>query len=279
MHPTRRHLLTTTSLAAASMTSGWLPKAFSTSGTSATDLARAYEDARRKGRPLLVIVIPEAIRRNSIHGQAWAAVLDHSSWAVRAALQLCELTCARGSAIHLAFGNQMPQRLQPDPDANSIGMLLDTDDFRVRPIHRPPHLYTIPNRWPYDRKERYEKICDTLYAMWVSVGRVVFPSSLSLARRATQEAAALTLDPAGLSLEDRALLAPAGLYADQCLLGLDRVVAAQILLAAEFDRRMQNQVPGARWSTPGGCGSMGSPCGTASMTMTISRRFLSFYSA
>ena len=78
---------------------------------SLAGVSAAYRAARRGGRPLLILVIPQDDGARWDRGSAFGAFLNHASDEAITALGLCEVTCAPMSAVR----QLMPQAPPGEP--------------------------------------------------------------------------------------------------------------------------------------------------------------------
>lgn len=281
MQPTRRHLLTS-SLAAAGLASGWVSRAFSAGGQdpAATDLKVAQAIAKRRGKPLLIIVIPEEPGDRHRWGSAWGSVLNHGSDPVRSTLALCDLVCASMTAIREAFGEALERAKSPLPADVPIALVLETDILGSRAVAVPAEIQD-PARDPYGQsalaKSRME-------ALGTALQGAILPEENSLRARAGQEESARAVDIDPLTNADQARLAPAAALYTGATLGEGELLVVQARVAQAFQKRMEERIPGAEWGRSTGCGTriegreqqVMVACGMGH-TPLLSQRFLSFY--
>ncbi len=285
MNTTRRHLLTASSLAAASLAGGWLPQAFcaSSRGLNAADLMYAWKQARASGRPLLVLVVPADRSRTYGHGTAWGAVLNHSSTRVRAALQLCNICCADYAVVRETFADELEQRKTPLAAKEPLGLLLETDQLAASYIPAPRDLGSSSLYRSGGRKQAKAIAESNMQEIGQDLRDAIVPTEHAAHRRASQERKALPLDTSRLTYELQATLSPASFYATPFEGRSDLRRQARLILAAQFDKRMKDPIPGAQWARSSGCGTRieGDPspflisCGIGHVP-TLSQRFLFF---
>jgi hypothetical protein len=117
----RQFLGATVAVGAASVWPTWLKEAFGDPATcqsgapsnvagavqSAASLTQAFRNARRAGRPLLVIVIPADDAEKHERGQAWGALLNFGSDEQLAPLSSVEVACATMDAVKLVVPNDV----------------------------------------------------------------------------------------------------------------------------------------------------------------------------
>jgi hypothetical protein len=111
----------------------WLSLGFGQSTrTVATtrDIKSAVERARRIGKPLLVLLVPEDPMQTSLRGQMWGHYLAHLSDDQALDLVLCEVTCARAADIE----NVVKGRRLEGVDDTTWAVLLETDAEPARPV-------------------------------------------------------------------------------------------------------------------------------------------------
>lgn len=274
----------------ASMTLPWsrLLRAAEDTPAATASVAHALERARSVGKPLLVLVIPEADEmweRQQVFG-AW---LNHGGDAALADLALCEVVCAR-----LA---DLPTEVAPRPRSErSPLMLLVESEGEPRTRVLDPALPPLPEEFWNGGEEaaieqRNRVIADLLH-------QALLGNDLR-DRRAEQSRRALT-ETDQVALRDVADLASlAALPVEQIdrgaayLLALGQRAepsehdAVRAVLARAARVRLVEQPPaGAKWATSTGCGvdiegesssSGGTPCGMGHVPR-LSRRFLYFYS-
>ncbi len=281
MQATRRHLLTG-SFAAAGLASGWVSRAFAAGrqDPARTDLKVALAIAKRRGKALLILVIPEGSSDRHRWGSVWGSVLNHGSKQVRSTLALCDLVCASMTSIRRAFGEDLERTESPLPTGVPIALLLETDILSSRAIAVPAEVQD-PAHDPYGQSALAKSRMD---ALGTALLGAVLPEEISLRTRAAQEKAARLVDIGSLADADQARLTPAAALYTAATLGEQELLAAQARVAQAFQKRMEDHIPGAEWGRSTGCGThiegrehkVMVACGMGH-TPLLSQRFLSFY--
>jgi hypothetical protein len=83
------------------------PSNAATTAPAAASLAQAFRNARRAGKPLLVIVIPADDAQKYERGRAWGALLNFGSDEQVAPLSFVEVACSTMDALRLVVPNDM----------------------------------------------------------------------------------------------------------------------------------------------------------------------------
>lgn len=90
---------------------------------------RAFDEARRRGRPLLVLIVPENDGARALAGRAWGQALTHGSDELLADLALCDVVCAREASLRAALTERVTL-----PEELGQAALVETDGCAVRAI-------------------------------------------------------------------------------------------------------------------------------------------------
>ncbi len=262
------------------------------------DVGAAFRRAARRGKPLLILVIPADDSEKYTRGEVWGEVLNHGSDDALAAFALAEVVCATTAAM---------KRVVPAaPAGEPLFVLVETARIPAPaagftadlPAYDQIRRYDSSVPWEERLRREKETSLARIRALGALVGAAVFGSvGERLAGRVAQAEAAL-------SAEDKRALAailervspsppPAAAPAPEDLALVDRaaaLVAAAgpdgVALAARAARaRIVDKPPrGAKWAHGGGCGvrvegdddNVGIACGMGH-TPELAQRFLYFF--
>lgn len=225
----------------------WIAAAFADEGDDGTTpgpLGAALRAARASGRPVLVIVIPEAEGERRERGTVWGELLNHGSEEGLARLALCEVVCARLADVRAV------KAIMDAPSIEPFALLVE--DMRARPVRvdagaLPPAGFTPEENAAYEMR--------------------------AMARIARIEAVLATaLAPSGAALGWPASEAS---YRAQRIASLAEAARKRLQVAAPR---------GTRWASSSGCGTTieGEDCDSRvacgmACVPEISRRFLYFF--
>jgi hypothetical protein len=309
----RAFVVRTAAALAAGTWPGWLRRAFASDsdcppGTADLPSARrwleifsaAYRRAQAAGKPLLVLVVPDAEDERWTRGRAFGELLNHGGNEIMASLALAEVTCAPMSAVK-AF---LPSLRDGEP----LMVLVETGAVPGRAALLDATLPQEEERWrtgDVSYEERLARANAVVERRIAVVGKLLrdalAPDLETVERRARQQVAQLlppqllavgpelaAANPDAAKLDAWAAIAYlAALEGPSAASG--RLLAA---LAAGARRRLTGgRVPGSRWAQSSGCGtdiewepgekddsSVGIACGMGHVPEK-SRRFLDFLTA
>ena len=279
----------------------WLSEAFAgdnacdTPDFEASDLvAEIYRQAVKRGKPMLVLVIPEVEDDRWERGTLFGQFLNHGGRGVLANMALCETVCAKLSDV---------RRIVPDaPNKDAIMVLVETDTVPAQVVVLNPEIPDSPSdifRWSGDYDEGIQSE-DTIIEARIDVLRqalreALVPDALTLRRRAGQAASALEPAEVNLLLDaatTRSELDPEVVYRGAALVALAAAMGSpgaqdtltQVLADAAAEQLTLTRPAGARWANHGGCGMsiegetspFGYACGMGYVPAK-SRRFLYFF--
>lgn len=268
----RRFLsLSLAGVAGAAALPGWLASAFGGQGQggdaapdAATRLGRAFDEARRRGRPLLVLLVPEDGIQRAHAGMAWGQLLTHGSDELLADLALCDIVCADAAGLRAALRGRATL-----PDDPGQAVLVETDGRDASAIAAADAWEGFSGELRFDALEEY----DATYTAWVRarIGRleselhkVLLPDWPAYERRMEACARALGIDPArltreglestGMDFERAAVEAPAILRWDSCRRRWRRRQEGTEALSHAASKRLRIDAPeGSRWMQDHGC--------------------------
>lgn len=239
----------------------WIARAFAASSSSTVEEVMAgWRRAQRAGRPLLVLVIPEAEERRYEHGSLLGAVLNHGSDATLAALAQTEVVCALPSQLR-----ELVSGVGPSDDAWAV--LVETDGVPATATvfgGMPPDPPVAAGDW--EAVDRAEDAALQQRIDWASQGlvKLVQPDRATLVRRVAQ---ARRADDALVDRVSRALVAgpptveqAAAAPAVLALAAVDAAPAVRVELVAALAGSaraslVEKRVPGSWWAVSGGCGT------------------------
>ncbi|MCB9690070.1 MAG: hypothetical protein H6735_33825 [Alphaproteobacteria bacterium] len=243
-------------------TPGWLGAAFaSTSTSTVSELLAAYRRAQQAGRPLLVLVIPEAIEHRYDHGALLGALLNHGDDAVLAALALPEVVCALPSQL----AELVPDLTVP-ADAWAVVVETDAVPARTTVVAGTPPEGARATDGDWAAIEAAEDRALQARMDWLSgqlIGRLQ-QDRATLARRVAQQRAAdaVAVDAvssalaSGIPTVARASLAPSVVaLAAADAKPEDRVPLVALLADVTRAALVQRPVPGSAWAVSSGCGT------------------------
>lgn len=292
----RRTFLGTT--AGAAFMPGFLARAFGSESDAtppqdgpadrAAKLAAAWKQARARGKPLLVLVVPTEQRDSWARGELLGALLNHGGDGVLQDLALCELACATSAEVRAAVGDPAPAPAdRPEP----LMLLVEppTTVERARLVALQSDVTSLPNDLPRGgavaaeneagkseteqaqtwqermaAHERASRACVDAVAKLLH--EAVAKDVGQIAARADVNRAALT--PAqiaqvdgycagGAAPSEGLLLQAAAVVRMAALAPRRRGDAERLLSALAGSARAQwvtQPVPGARWASSDGCG-------------------------
>ncbi|MCP4808064.1 MAG: hypothetical protein GY913_31590 [Proteobacteria bacterium] len=121
-------------------------------------LSDTWRLAGERGKPVLVLVIPEDEGDRWARGRAFGAWLNNASATSLAQLALCEVICARPSQL---------ATLLPDVPANAVMVLADPKVFPAEPRIAAPHFPDADkhNSWEEEGRVKYEAAIDRQIAL------------------------------------------------------------------------------------------------------------------
>ena len=251
----------------------------------------AFESARARGRPLLLIVVPDDAQTRSDRGESWGVYLNYVDAAGLADLALCDVWCARPAELRAAFP------MSTTVDDSTVAVLVEPEGRTSQIVGGP--LPMLWNSFGYvTRKD--ETMDDLLRAHndWLSarLRAVIAPSVSVLEQRAAANRASRTAAEwraSGLSFEEDAPASAALANHAPAFVrwraergdATERARCLHVLAEQASARLRAKPPPPARWARAEACGAhiegeknSGSsvPCGTA-FTPVYSSRFLVFY--
>lgn len=251
----------------------------------------AWEAARQRGRPLLVLTVPGDDERRYVWGAAWGEVIQHGGAEVLCDLALCDVAC--GGLAELRAALPELEGLPAEGEAEPIALLVETDEPVARPVPGPIEPVRNDVLRNDEAKERAytEAVRARIEELSRRVRAAVAPDAATVERRARQAARACGLAEPVLAPEgriDEAYAARAALAPACVRLARDRGIRREALtelLAGMAAARLRAEAPaGAQWARSTGCGielegedgcrQVG--CGMGYVP-EISRRFLSFF--
>jgi hypothetical protein len=248
-------------------------------GTTANAVAEHVRAARAIGKPLLVLLVPEAQEGERM--QLWSGLLALADDATLAELALCAVVCARTEDA--ARGARAAGATRPELAQDDVAVLIETDEASVRCVSgrdlpalaHAPFTPVDEDEGPYAASVRKRSA-----ELAARVRAAVLPDGdASLARRAAAAEASLGMDlrmQLVLDLGPRPRLAHLDRGAAIVLAearGAGDLAKEAYLARAALQRLWEEPPAGARWhSTTNYC----PPCGMGH-TPAIARHFLSFY--
>lgn len=246
----------------------------------------ALENAKKTGRPLLVLIVPTDGNARSKRGVMWGLYLESAGEAAMADLALCEVVCAEHDQIEHEL---------PDPAKaawiDALAILVETDGSSPSVVGGP--VPTLP-AWNTGAEESVmirRRLVDALQARLLTA---IAPDRAVIERRARQNRASLTAGEAASLGSLSAPFAPTRRDADRvpaCVRlvaenARDLRPACLALLEVQAVSRLRRAPPpGSRWARNRGCGSelegpgpvwSPGPCGSGFAGPT-SLRFLWMY--
>lgn len=253
----------------------------------------SYRRARRSGKPLLVLIIPEKDERKWERGRLWGAFLNYGSNRQLAPLAPCEVVCATAAELH----KLVPGAAKKEP----LAVLVETNELpaathAVRVEIDP--MESTSSDWNA-RDAELDALIDAQTARVArALKQAIAPDAEVAARRAkeAERAHGASADAQDLitaiardGVVDAKLVDRYAAEIMQALLLTEgrkerRQFAAQ--LARVVRRELKEQrVPGSRWATSAGCGTYiegeernyAIGCGMGH-TPEKSQRFLYFFS-
>jgi hypothetical protein len=286
----RRGFLQKSILGAAALTlPTWLGCAFGSKSEWAFDdedfqqgstLATVYLRAQKRGKPLLVLIIPPypysreqlnslshdaktkywdvTIERDE-RGHAFGELLNHGTKEQRWPLALCEVVCALPEEVGLLTGSFSGLPLMA---------LIETDSIKPSTARSfdeelPSHYRSYQSALGWEEQQKSEdKIIEERIALLAKLCKeALAPDAKTLERRATQARAALTTEQKGLEKKilAKSLTVPEG----DAIAALVAEVANKskepklfsLLAQAVDDRLCKPPIEGSRWGRASGCGT------------------------
>ena len=261
--------------------------------TREAQLRAARRRAVGRGKPLLVFVVPEAMRQRRGRGYQFGALLNHGGRDVLLDLAVCEPACATVAEVCAELGPVNiagdPMLLVAEPPREAHGLVALWQVKSIAPdFGIAPELQAGFSAAKKHRQASIALLADELHD-------AVARDRDMLAERADRERGTLAED------EHRALRE---LFADTDVPPPDELLvraAAVVLMAAEAPRRrgdrarllkyllkasrrtfLEQRIPGSKWATSRGCGTViegekhsgiVGPCGTGRVP-PMGRRFL-----
>ena len=241
-------------------------------------LFEAYRRARRAGRPLLVLIVPET---RGIHGRAWGELINHGTETQLAPLAIFEPACATPAEL---------AKLAPQANVNADTVLVALDTERVPAAAHNVEAKLASNDYRQgprsDWTEKSDGIVDSRIA---SLAEAVHKAAVACqpAKYDPQAGLEVWRPPAPPVASKQVPSAAdvernAGWYWRQLswdALGAKKAALADVARARFRDER----VPGSYWARSTGCGTEieGGPpsmigCGMGHINRR-STRFLHFY--
>jgi len=239
---------------------GWLATAVAGVGVTQDGLAAAFRTAAERGRPLLVVVVPdEASGDGWDRGRAWGAVLNHGGDAPLSALAMAHVVC--GTLADLAV--LLPQGVPDDAWAVRI----DTDQV---PATHAVFAGASPGRresaepWSEGWREEEERIVDAQIA-WLGAGlqELLLADATLLARYAVLEeqraSGEVQVLAARLGREEDVPVSLVARFPATVALAATRHPRARIPWAGRLAQAaraewVEERVPGSWWAVSHGCG-------------------------
>lgn len=270
------------------------------------DLCAAWQRARHRAKPLLVLVVPTLQTEAYARGCTLGALLQHAGDETLLDLALCELACASAAETESAVGKAAtgaretdpllllvePPTSGKEPVAASVLPLPDDD---LQPVVTRALRVPGPDA---DAKRALAMLASVLHqAIAADVGQIASRADrnratldraehLALERYCARDAVANT-PPADVLLGAAAAVRMA---AEAPRRPSDRERLLDDLVAAVRSKYVQAPPSGARWAKSTGCGTdiegpplasrrsaLGGPCGTGFIP-PLGRRFLFFLS-
>ena len=287
----------------------WLASAFGACGPAdpSSELARAFDTARYRGRPLLVLIVPETSQARWCAGHAWGQLLTHCSDEFLACLALCEVVCTRERPMRTALRDRVSL-----PEDIGRAVLVETDGSGLRSLACSGAWETIDLEPPTEREDsgyhaRYTVLArERMESLAAELRSAILGDAGALERRMRACVRALGLDldaiwrgglPAAAMSLDRAVREAPALV----LWGAGRWrrpsrIEAIEALSHSVARRLRVGAPaGTRWMLNGSCSEdpeleepcppdavctkILTACGMGHVPPGIACRFLEFFTA
>ncbi len=260
----RRTLLTTAAGAAALAAPSWISRAFAQDATDngrdraaeLRDLSAAYRRAQQRGRPLLVLVVPEDGGARWERAHAFGELLNHGSDDALADLALVEVACSTMRAL---------QQLVPQAGDGEPWMVLVEPETHPAVARRlDVSLPENPNQWTDRGQPDFEQRAQQAIDQRIAILSATLEDAIArddemLARRA--RVAEQALDAALVQRVHAAIRrgeVPAELL--ETAPAIVRVgargraaIVAQLVQSAR-ERLVRRPLPGSYWATSWGCG-------------------------
>jgi len=241
---------------------GWLATAVAGVGVTQDGLAAAFRTAAERGRPLLVVVVPDKDTGDGWErGRAWGAVLNHGGDAPLSALATAHVVC--GTLADLAV--LLPQGVPEDAWAVRV----DTD--AVPATHavfagKAPQIQLDAGleRWSDGWREEEERVVDAQIA-WLGAGlqELLLADATLLARYAVLEeqraAGEVQVLAARLGREEDVPVSLVAQFPATVALAATRHPRSRIQWAGRLAQAaraewVEERVPGSWWAVSHGCG-------------------------
>ena len=229
-----------------------------------TGLRAAIDRATALGRPVLVIVIPDAAEAVWARGQAFGELLNHGDVSVMAELALAEVVCAHVATVRELLGSAPagePLMIVIET-ASQPPALVPIDDT----LAADPQSYWVSGQSFEEFEAASERVIDERIATLSRlVHRALAGHDAMLARRVAEARA--RLGPTAVAEAERAL-AVAGAPPDPVVQRAPALVALaaarahgarrdqlQAALARQAVARIRShRIPGSYWASSAGCG-------------------------
>jgi hypothetical protein len=251
----------------------------------------ALTGAVKRGRPLLVFIVPTAPRARLDRGELIGVYLNRADEPAMVDLAMCDVWCATATEVRTQFA------VTHDVDDSALAVLVETDGT-------PAHVVkgNVPSDLPEDSPGRYVESARVEAAtarndfLSARLHEVIAPDKATVRRRARQACEAVFPDRALMDDESARRELPNAQFADLvpawvrwCAEDADAGTRKEWmkLLSDRAESRWRSAAPPrARWAKATSCGgpqlegelSEGSavPCGTG-FTPQYSARFLMFF--
>ena len=262
----RRSFLVGSAAAALTTWPAWLARAFDPDSACkdgederVQGLFDGYRAARRAGKPLLVLIIPQRDEDKWERGQQFGQVLNYADDPTLAMLGLVTLGCATKQ--------ELARLVQLDADADEPTFV--TVDTAIRPAlaraYRVEPAAAVPDRWEWQGKpEDYEgaedRAIDAQIAAFSSALKTAIAAATAGSKpgptRYESEQLARAILSGGGEVDNAAVLRAAStLYQRaQASAAADRAKLIAGLAAAVRAEVVSRPVRGSQWASSGGCG-------------------------
>jgi hypothetical protein len=250
----------------------------------------ALERARRRGRPLLVIVVPDERQAQSDRGDTWGVYLNYADAEGLADLALCDVWCASAFDVRAAVPGVT------GVDETTLAVLVETDGSApgVVPMAAPPLWGSSGLSLQSDEELLHMMQAHNAW-MREHLRAVIAPDAAVLTRRAAANRASrsdhdwralgVSFDETAPASAALALHAPAFVRLRAERAAAERTQCLSLLADEAVVHLRAKPPPPARWARSEPCGAhiegensegLNVPCGTA-FTPVYSSRFLVFY--